>query len=167
MIISDNTMIDASVSVIKAKAELYNGSTLVQVCTCGDVLQDFSIERIGEAGKFFGFGICHSSVLKLIDLDREINITKDNSFVNYFGTEEGNFISPYPRFYVDSVNRDETSNTLSVTTYDLLYKANEHTFSELDIIGGTIGDVANACADVLGIEAVSYTHLTLPTNVNV
>ena len=41
----------------RAKVELYNGSTLIANCTCSDRLSNFDIERVGESGKFFGFGI--------------------------------------------------------------------------------------------------------------
>lgn len=117
---------------ILGKVELYQGSTLLQVCSCGDVLQDFTVERVGENGKFFGFGICQKTSINLIDMDRVISVSTANSFKNYFGDGE-NFYSPYPIFNVTEVNRDESTNTLSITAYDTLYKASTHTVAEINL----------------------------------
>ena len=114
MIISD-IIINPS-SKINAKVELYRGSTLVTTCTCNDRLQELTVERIGESNKFFGFGIIHKLNIMLIDLDRSLEITNDYSFKVSFGVNE-DFVRPYPTFYISAVERDETTNTISIVIY--------------------------------------------------
>ena len=55
---------------IKAKVELYNGSTLVSTFTQSDALKSIDIDRVGEDSKFFGVGITHKIVINLIDINR-------------------------------------------------------------------------------------------------
>ena len=45
---------------IQARVELYEGSTLVDVCNCHDKLISFDVQRVGDTSKFFGFGICQN-----------------------------------------------------------------------------------------------------------
>ena len=49
----------ASVRRLEAKVELYNGSTLVKTFKSTDKIKSFTIERIGDESKFFGYGICN------------------------------------------------------------------------------------------------------------
>lgn len=140
---------------ISGKVELYNGSTLSQTCTCEDVLQDFTIERVGESNKFFGYGICQKAHINLIDIERAIDISTANSFKNYYGVD-GEYITPYPSFYVTEVNRDENSNTISVTAYDILYKAKNHTLEELPLGESyTLRDVAEGAANAIGASGLA------------
>ena len=53
---------------IDAKVELYNGSTLLKSFSSRDKLIEFTVERIGEENKFFGFGIAQKINVKLIVL---------------------------------------------------------------------------------------------------
>ena len=73
------SMINSPVRKITAKVELYKGSTLVDTFSHNGKLIDFTIERVVEEGKFFGFGICHKLDINLIDLERNLNITKGNT----------------------------------------------------------------------------------------
>lgn len=140
----------STVNKVNAKVELYEGSTLVETCTCNDRLQDFTVERIGLNNKFFGFGIVHKLSVVLIDLERSLTITKDSSFKVYFGY--GAFISPYPTFYVAEATRDETTNAISIVAYDKLYAANEATINDLALEAPyTVRDVTQACGAKLGI----------------
>lgn len=135
---------------IRARVEIHKGSTLEQICTCGDVLSDFTVERAGE-GKFFGYGICQKLRVSLIDINRAINITKEHTIEVAFGVD-GDFIYPFPVFYVEDVERDETSNLITVTCYDFLYRATNHTTSEIELSGSyTIETYAMACAAILGV----------------
>ena len=68
----------SSMSMVKAKADIQTASALV-TCTCGDYLSDFKVTREGDNSKFFGFGICHKLDINLIDLERNLNITKGNT----------------------------------------------------------------------------------------
>jgi len=152
MIVNDKHLaeITSTKQTIKGRVELYSGSTLIKECTCSDILSDFIIERSGSSG-FFGFGICQKATINLIDLKRELNITNDISVKIAFGVDD-DFLYPLPIFYVDSVERDETSNLLTITAYDALYNAASITVSDLALPEAyTIGEFIEACASALGV----------------
>lgn len=160
-----NSAISASVRRIKAKVELYNGSTLVATYTQADKVISFDIQRVGEDGKFFGFGICHRLNVHLIDVHRELDISTANTIKISLGAElpDGTIeYKIYPTFQVSEVHRDENTNELSVTAYDAIYKASEHTVSELVLTKPyTIKQFVEACASVLGVSATGHTNFIL------
>lgn len=146
--------VNSPVRRMYVKVELFNGSTLTHTFTKTDRLINFSVERIGEDSKFFGFGICQRLNIHLIDMDRELDITTANSMKVYFGTGDGNYVCPYPTFYVSRVNRDENTNELSVTAYDRLYDAATPTVKEIVMTADgtetfTLRQYANAAAALL------------------
>ena len=118
---------------IRARVELYEGSTLIETCNCHDRLIKFDIQRIGDTSKFFGFGICQRLNFHLIDKNRTLNITTAHSIKVSYSFDNVNFIYPYPTFYVTEVNRDENTNELSVTAYDRLNLLDMHTVSEIPL----------------------------------
>jgi hypothetical protein len=137
---------------IKASVELYRGFTLETTCTCDDVLSSFSVERVGE-GKFFGFGIVHTLKVNLIDVNRALTVDSGN-FIELAFIVNNTKVYPYPPFYIkpEDIERDETTNTITITAYDLLGKAAEHTFNELNLVQPyTYLDVILACKNTLGI----------------
>ena len=160
-----NSAISASVRRIKAKVELYNGSTLVATYTQADKVISFDIQRVGEDGKFFGFGICHRLNVHLIDVQRELDISTANTIKISLGAELPNGTTEYkiyPTFQVSEVHRDENTNELSVTAYDAIYKASEHAVSELVLTKPyTIKQFVEACASVLGVSATGHTNFIL------
>lgn len=160
-----NSAISASVRKIKAKVELYNGSTLVATYTQADKVISFDIQRVGEDGKFFGFGICHRLNVHLIDVQRELDISTANTIKISLGAELPDGTTEYkiyPTFQVSEVHRDENTNELSVTAYDAIYKASEHTVSELVLTKPyTIKQFVAACASVLGVSAIGHTNFIL------
>lgn len=136
---------------IRARVELYKGSTLEKICNCGDLLSDFTVEKPG-GGKFFGYGICQKLKANLVDIDREIDITKEHTIEASFGANS-DFVYPFPIFYVEEIERDETSNFLTVTAYDALYKATNHTVEELALPASyNLLYFASACAALLGVS---------------
>ena len=149
--------INSPVRSILAKVELLNSSsTNVNTFKYNDSLVSFSIDRVGEEGKFFGFGICQKINVKLRDVKRVLNITTDNymkiSLTALADTDE-NYIYPYPNFYITESRRDENTNGLSITAYDALYGATKHTVSELTLTAPyTIEEFAAACASLLGLS---------------
>lgn len=151
MIISDacSSQLHSPVRTIKARVELYEGSTLLSQFCYGDALISFDVQRVGES-KFFGFGICHRLNVHLIDTNRELNISTANNLDISFGAG-CEYIYPFPNFYVSEVHRDENTNELSITAYDAIYKASEHTVSELGLEYYTIREFAAACAKILGL----------------
>jgi len=143
--------INSPVRQIKARVELYNGSTLLHTFKQTDRLKSITIDRIGEEGKFFGFGICQRVNIKLIDTKAELDISTENTLDIAFGTGS-EFLYPFPLYRVSEVHRDENTNELSITAYDALYFATLHNVSELEIITPyTIGVFATACGAKLGL----------------
>lgn len=138
---------------IKARVELYRGSTLEKICNCGDMLGEFTVEKTGE-GKFFGFGICQKLRTVLFDIDRELDLTSDHTIEASFGVGD-NYIYPFPNFYIKEIERDEESNQLTIVAYDSLYRANDYTVSELNLTAPyTIKDFVLACSALLNIPII-------------
>lgn len=152
--------LNSPVQKINARVELYNGSTLVKICTCSNYLQSFDIERAGE-GKFFGYGVCNKLKINLIDISRDIDLNSFNLIEVAFGVD-GDFVSPFPPFYVSEVNRDETTNEISAVAYDWLYQAASHTVSELQLtVPYTLADFVSACAALLGVNSYVFENVAV------
>lgn len=146
--------INSPVREIRARVELYNGSTLLDVFKYNDRLISFTVERIG-IGKFFGYGICQKINVKLIDMARELNITTANKLEVVFSTGS-DYIYTFPAFNVSEVHRDENTNELSITGYDALYAASCHTVNELSISNPyTIKEFAEQCGALLGVPVIT------------
>lgn len=141
--------LNSPIQTINSRVELHNGSTLVQICTCEDYVSSFTVERVGE-NKFFGYGICHKLTAHFIDINRELNLTNIDFIEVTYGVD-GDFIYPYPIFYIEEVYRDETTNEIKVTAFDALYKATDYTVSDLGLASYTIGSFAAAIATKLGL----------------
>ena len=155
MINPNFTIDNSSVNAVKAKVELYNGSTLVKTCTCSDVLQSFTVDRDEENKKFFGYGICQKIELSLIDLERELTIERGYIVEDAFG-DGTNFLYPHPTFYVDNVERDEDTNGITVIGYDAIYGAAAFKMADLGLTAPyAVQDVAEACATLLGLDGVT------------
>ena len=135
---------------VKAKALHYSNGALANTFTENNRIKSIEIQRVGENSKFFGFGISHRLNIKLIDVNRELNFTTSDYFSVSIGLEE---YTQFPHMYITETNRDENTNELSITAYDLLDKFKKHTFSELTLTKPyTIADVVNAVATFLGIS---------------
>lgn len=146
----------ASVRQVKAKVELYNGSTLATTYTDTDKIISIEIQRVGEDGKFFGFGICQRLNLHLIDKERELSISTANSLKVSLGVKLADGTVEYksfPTFEVSEVHRDEKTNELSITAYDALYRASSYTVEELGMEAPyTIKDFCEASSALLGVS---------------
>ncbi len=135
---------------VLARVELYNGSTLVDTFKHTDRLKSLTVDRIG-ANKFFGYGVCQKLNFKIVDKNREINnISTANTIEVAFGTK-CDYIYTLPFFKVTEVHRDEITNELSITAYDALYSADNHTVEELALTTYTIKDYAICCGALLGL----------------
>ena len=116
---------------------------------CVDRLKSITLERAGT-NKFFGFGIAQKANIKLIDIERNYNFTTENKFNIYF---DGVRVSP--RMRVSEVHRDENTNELSITTYDVLNDAPAYTIAEVELpTSYTIGELAAAVAQKIGVSVV-------------
>jgi hypothetical protein len=150
--------LNSPVQTINARVELHSGSTLVQICTCQDFLSDFTVERVGE-GKFFGYGICHKLLVKFIDIERKLNLTNIDFMEVTFGVN-GEFIYPFPTFYILEVNRDETTNEISVVAYDKLFQLGNYRVKDLELpTSYSMLYFASACAALLDIS-LTFSNIT-------
>ena len=142
---------------IGARVELYQSSTLYQnsslinLFTHEDALKEFSVERMGEDGKFFGYGVCQKLQATLVEKNREIVVVKDNYLEVEFGVG-CEYMYPYPLFRVEEAKRNENNNDISIIAYDPIYDCARHKVEELSLSSTyTIKDFARACATLMGL----------------
>ena len=146
-----NDINNTPVRYVRGRVELYSGSTLLNTFRHTDLLKSFTIERVGDSSRFFGYGVIHKLNVKVLDKDRQLSITTANSLDVAFGIGS-DFIYPYPFFYVSEVHRNENTNELSITAYDALYRAANYTVSDLISPNEyTIETFVRACAVLLGV----------------
>lgn len=163
MIETTQTSLDALVSPsreIKAKIDLFDGTTKKATFTGSDKIKKFQIERAGEEGKFFGFGVAQKLELELLDKDRELNIVKGNTFDVYLTAD-----TTYTKILsceVDSIKRDEKTNSLTISAHDTLYKAAGHQVKDLNLATPyTIKQFCEACGAKLGVSVKGIDTFTL------
>lgn len=157
------TAISASVRKVKAKAEFYNGSALANTFTEADKIISFDIQRVGEDGKFFGFGICHRLNIHLIDVERELNITTAYSIKMSIGV--GTDYVSFPTFNVSEVHRDEKTNELSITAYDIIYQTSNYTVKDLTLTKPyTIKQFCDSIGTLLGVSVRGHDNFALSYN---
>lgn len=163
MIETTQTSLNALVSPlreIKAKIDLFDGTTKKTTFTGSDKIKKFQIERAGDEGKFFGFGVSQKLELELLDKNRELNIVKGNTFDIYLTAD-----TTYTKILsceVDSIKRDEKTNGLTITAYDTLYRASGHQVKDLTLTKPyTIKDFCEACGAKLGVSVKGINTFTL------
>jgi len=154
-----STMNDALLRKIEGKVGLYNGSTLLDTFLPTDKLQEITVTRIGEKGKFFGYGICQQATVKIVDKAGELVFLKGNKLQTSF---RANSTSAYarvcPSFYVKDAVRDEKTSIITVTSYDALDSSISHVYGELGISTPyTIRDVVRAITSLLGLSGFVVT----------
>ena len=156
MLYNTNESINSPVRQVLARVELYRDSSLVHTWTHEDRIKKITIERVGDETKFFGYGICQKANVHLIDKDKEITdyTTQDKLDIRFTTSDQEHgaygFQDVLPSFQITRCNRDEITNELSITAYDALYYASNHTFSELELTAPyTVQNVANAIALLL------------------
>ena len=152
----------APVRNIAFYADIYLDEEFVTSFTDYDNLISLTVERAGEDSKFFGFGICHKLNLKILDKDRSISIsTANNIRLMYKHSPDSYLYYCTPRFYVTDVYRDENTNELSITGYDVIYKqAAAHTVDELGLESYNMEQFVEAIATMLGATGVSNLNFT-------
>ena len=138
---------------VKLTAE-FNGIQKLAEYSYQDSLKDMTIDRTGENGKFFGFGVCQKLTVNLRDKERSITTSPASAFIPYLGIGEGEYTrSTFPMFYVDETKRDENTNDLSITAYDTIKLMEQHTIGNINLSSYTIKQLLDAIA--------SYFCLTL------
>lgn len=144
-------MINSVSRQFEARVELLNGSTILNTFTYDGALQSITIERAGDESCFFGFGICAKLTLKLRDKERAINVLKGNRLDVSLGVGY-DYLYPFPAFNVEEVTRDENTNALTITAYDVIYKANSLKVSDMQLPKSyTILGFATSASALLGI----------------
>ena len=120
---------------ISSKVELYDvglSSTLLHTFSKTDNLQSVEIARQGTKGKFFGFGIGQQATIVIIDKNREFNIVAGQSLKIYFSADaEENYLKIGPTFMVDSVERDETKNTIKIVANDYVIRSSAGSIKDI------------------------------------
>lgn len=157
------TAINAPTRRLSARVELYTGSTLNATYTKEDALKSITVDRVGEESKFFGFIVSHKFNIKLRDVPRTINITTDNHIKVSIGvilsTGAVEYVS-FPLGYVTEVHRDENTNGLSITAYDLFNLSKTLHVSDLNMTAPyTIKSFVNACSGLLNASSVVIPEL--------
>ena len=148
---------------IRAKVEHYSGSTLAATYNYTDALKSITIERVGEESKFFGFGVCQKANIKLLDVKRTLTAVAGTPLKIYFaeGFNNYTYVNNFPNFYISTHSRDENTNELSITAYDVLYNANSKQVAELELESYTVIEFVEACASLLGLSGVRIEGATV------
>lgn len=130
---SFTTDMEASVRKFDMKVEIFSSiGEVLGSFTNHDKLLEFTMERVCDENKFFGFGVSHKVNIKISDKDREYTFpTKSRvSITCITGNNETMSMGP-AYFYITRVNRDENNNSLSITAYDGLYFATDFIVNDI------------------------------------
>lgn len=171
-----STLVNAAVRHIKAKVDFYEGgTTLAASCPSTGALQSFKIERVGDATKFFGYGVCQKINIKLRDMNRDLDFTTACcAKVSFAAGEE--YTVMFPDYFIERVNRDENTNRLSITAYDRLYRATDYKVDDLKYVTTdeatgdliftpyTLQEFAESCATLIGASGVVYKNIDPATS---
>ena len=153
-----STMNDALLRKIEGKVGLYDSSTLLDTFLPTDKLQEITIARVGEKGKFFGFGVCQQATVKIIDKANDLVFLKGENLKTSFRANSGSaYARVCPSFYIKDAVRDEKTSVYTITAYDALDSAVGHVFSELGMEAPyTLINVIDAVKSILGLSGISY-----------
>lgn len=144
-------MFNSAAREFVGRVELLEGSTLLDIFEHNGALQSFTVERIGDNTRFFGYGVCQQITVKLRDKDRAINIQKGQRLQAAFGIGK-DYLYTCPVYIIDEVARDENTNDLTIKAYDPMYQGNNHRVKELVLPETyTLKTFAYACGSVLGM----------------
>lgn len=154
MLFANSDVFIAPVRKIIGKVELYtNSSTEPIVYTHNGSLKSVKVERLGES-KFFGFGVSQKANIKILDKERTCAPTTADYAIIYFRDGDDKDIRVTPKLYVTEVHRDETTNEVSITLYDRLYDASNHTIAELGLPESySITQLLDIIANFMGVTA--------------
>lgn len=143
---------------INAAVNIYNtDNNIIGSYTNRDKLKSFTIERVGEESSFFGFGICQKLNVHLTSLDYK---PTTDYYIKPTVWDTENYSEIYPRFNITEVHKNENNSELSVTAYDAIYNAAEHTIEELVTSVTSIREFAEVIASFLGCGGVELINIT-------
>ena len=150
--------------------EVYNASTLLHTFTHEDNLQEYTLERVGEDGKFFGFGVCQKVNVKLRDVNREIHLSAGNALKLGIDCDfvEETYPFTFGNYYITESHRDEATNRLSITAYDRIKNAGEHYTNEIDYPSAACyDDYISMIVSLLEIDGYIYKYDSNETNTDI
>ena len=151
--------ITSPVRAIKARVAFFEDAALVNPTYYDDRLIEYTIERVGEDSKFFGFGIVQKANIKLIDKNRELNFTTANR-IKIYPMIDGEAADVWPSFKITEVHRSENNNAISITAYDKLYEAKNKTVKNLGLKTSYYAkDFFVATAGLLGTTGIKEINL--------
>lgn len=147
-------MISPPVRRVYGVIETFENDINLEYITSDTYLKTITIERVGEEGKFFGFGICQKLNTHLTKSDYPISTATTIKAVIF---DDNSFYSDmFPPFKVTEVHKDENNGELSITAYDAIYRAAEHTIDEIKTTVTTIEKFAKDIALFLGCKDVYF-----------
>lgn len=120
-----------------------------------DYLQEIKVTRVGEHGKFFGFGVCQQATVKIIDEAGTFNITKGQMITLSFNgnSEVSSHYRYHPSMIIRDVTRDEKTRVVTFKAYDFIDNATAYTFKDLNLEAPyKISDIVYAICDKLDIS---------------
>ena len=167
MLINNNALasLKSPVRTVEGRAYVYNtDGSIAYTLAKNNYLKEFTIERIGDNSKFFGYGISHKANIKVVDTKRVVSVNTSQNIYPYFidrSTGSAVSIFPYPYMKVSEAHRDENTNELSITCYDPLYEATSHKVEELELEAPyTLKQFVEACNNFLGLKGVTLINVT-------
>lgn len=147
-----NDMFNSAAREFVGRVELLEGSALLKIFEHDGALISFTVERIGDNAKFFGYGICQQITVKLRDKERALDIRKGQRLQAAYGI--GNdYVYSCPVYIIDEVSRDENTNDLTIKAYDPIYTAGGCKIKDIEWPTDyyTLQAFASACASYLGM----------------
>jgi hypothetical protein len=140
MLNGNTNIFTSNVRRFVGKAEL-NGDAFLH----NENLVSFTLTRLGDT-RFFGYGVSATSKVKVLDKDRVAEYAVGDS-VNLYLDE----VKFAPTLYVSGTQRNENNNELTITAVDKIDEASKHTMAAIQLSSYTIGELAEAIANYLGL----------------
>lgn len=148
-----NNVFSASVRYIGASATI--GS---MVYTQNDDLVSIKINTEGTEGKFFGYSVCSSIELVLLDINRSKNIPDGTQInISFFSIlDNSKYVNEQP-YYTTSFSRDEKSNTITINAYDRMHNADILKWGDISFKECvTLKNFANTISTVTGCSGINW-----------
>lgn len=126
-------------------------------------------EKTPANGKFFGYSVAQKAEVILNNYDNSVSVSKGQKFIVKMGaaSNKTNLVSS-PVFTINEINEDTTAKKITLTGYDLLTDASNHTVDELDLtaLPATfgVGSLMEKIAQTLG---TSYRYLNSTKNIQI
>lgn len=118
-----------------------------------DFLKSIIIESSSVEGKFFGYSVCHKATVVLLNKANRGSYSQGDYFTVKVGTAAQ--LMQFPKFYVDTVNINSKTGEVTLEGYDIVYKLNNYTFSDLNYASTFSKTVATIISDIATLLNIS------------